>query len=86
MSMKRQSETNIVDFEGETNSDDEYELDEEEGDISWLFGEYEYDESSDEEFNLSGKHFIIQIYDKRKAEIENKKRELYFRLYLSFFL
>ena len=52
MSLKRQSETNIVDFEEEINSDDEYELDEEEGDVSWLFREYE--ESSDEEFDSSG--------------------------------
>ena len=42
--MKRQSETDIVDFEEETNS--EYELDDEEDDISWLYEEYEV--SSDE--------------------------------------
>ena len=38
--MKRQSETDIVDFEEETNS--EYELDDEEDDISWLYEAVSY--------------------------------------------
>lgn len=48
--MKRQSETDIVDFEEETKS--EYELAEVD-DISWLYGEYEVS-SEEEEFDLSG--------------------------------